>query len=112
MRHGLLHTAANTLGHLGAELTTTDTRLEAERQCLTREWHRLEVAINLGRLQCERAHADAEGSLAAVREARDHALAESQVWHPDRGPTHASPRIRPGARQRHDTAIPGTKWLY
>jgi hypothetical protein len=39
-------------------------------------------------------------------------VCRSAVWHPDRGPTHASPRIRPGARQRHDTTIPGTKWLY
>jgi hypothetical protein len=39
-------------------------------------------------------------------------ITPTPMWHPDRGPMHASPRIRPGAHQRHDTTIPGTKRLY
>ena len=42
------------------------------------KWHQLKVAINLGRLQRERANAEAEASLATSREASARALEEAK----------------------------------
>ena len=61
------------------ELGDVDTRLEAERLRLAREWLQLEVAINFGRLQRERARVEVEGPLAAAKEAHDRALEEAQA---------------------------------
>ena len=74
------------------ELAGVDARLEAKGLRLVEEWHKLKVAINLGRHQRELENAKAEASLAASREAYSRALedaceadhhreaAEKRVW--------------------------------
>nr|XP_020158444.1 tropomyosin-2-like [Aegilops tauschii subsp. strangulata] len=66
------------LSQLGEELVDVDARLETEGLRLADEWHQFKVAINLGRLQRERASAKAESSLAASREASARALEEAR----------------------------------
>lgn len=75
---GLLRTAADALQRLGAGLASNEVHLEDERLHLASGWRQLEVAVNLGRLQHERARAVAEGSLAAAAEARERAHSEAQ----------------------------------
>lgn len=79
VRYNLLQGTVSTLGRLGAELNDVDLYLEAERLRLAREWRRFEVALNFGRLQHKHAHAEAEESLAAAREAHDRALEEARA---------------------------------
>ena len=66
------------MNRLGEELEGVDARLEAEGLRLAVEWHRLKVAINLGRHQHELDNAKAEASLATSREACSQALEEAQ----------------------------------
>ena len=76
VRHELFREARGALSRLGEDLVDVDARLEAEDLRLADEWHRLKVAVNLGRLQDERANAKAEVSLATSREASARALVE------------------------------------
>ena len=57
------------MSRLGEELAGVDARLEAKGLRLAEEWHRLKVAINLGRHQRELENTKAEASLATSREA-------------------------------------------
>ena len=57
------------LSQLGGELVDVDAHLETKGLRLVDEWRQLKVAINLGRLQRERANAKAEASLATSCEA-------------------------------------------
>nr|XP_020167012.1 tol-Pal system protein TolA-like [Aegilops tauschii subsp. strangulata] len=66
------------LSRLGKELVDVDARLETEGLRLVDKWHELKVAINLRRLQRERANAKAEASLATSREASARALEEAR----------------------------------
>ncbi|KAE8781695.1 hypothetical protein D1007_45029 [Hordeum vulgare] len=63
---------------LGAGLVNNEACLEGEHPHLASGWLQLEVDVNFGHLQCERARAEAEGSLAAASEACEHALSEAQ----------------------------------
>ncbi|KAE8799212.1 hypothetical protein D1007_25336 [Hordeum vulgare] len=78
MPWGWLCTTANAFQSLGAGLASNEVRLEDERWCLASWWRQLEVAVNLGRLQHERAHTEVEGSLAAAEEARKLALFDTR----------------------------------
>ena len=62
--HELFQEAMGAMSRLGGELADIDARLEAEGLQLVEEWHRLKVAINLGRLQRKHADAEVEASLA------------------------------------------------
>nr|XP_020178607.1 dynein regulatory complex protein 1 homolog [Aegilops tauschii subsp. strangulata] len=70
------------LSQLGEELVDVDARLATEVLRLADERHQLKVAINLGRLQHERARAKAGASLVTSREASARALEEARE--PDR----------------------------
>ena len=78
VHHQLFQEAMGAMNRLGEELEGVDTRLEAEGLRLAEEWHKLKVAINLGRHQCELDNAKAEASLAASREACSRALEEAR----------------------------------
>ena len=65
IRHDLFQEAMAAISRLVGELANVDARLEAEGLRLMEEWHKLKVAINLGRHQCELDNAKAEASLAA-----------------------------------------------
>ena len=63
VHHELFREAMGALSRLGGELVDVDAHLEAEGLRLVEEWHRLKVAINLGRLQRKHADVKAEASL-------------------------------------------------
>ena len=67
MRVELFGEAIHAMIHIGGELANVDTRLEVENRHLEQEWQRLKVAINLGKLQRDKADARAEASLATSR---------------------------------------------
>ncbi|KAE8777000.1 hypothetical protein D1007_50281 [Hordeum vulgare] len=75
---GLFRTVADTLQRLGAALSSNEVRLKDDRMYLASGWRQLEVAVNLRRLQRERARVEAEESLAATVEARERALFEAR----------------------------------
>ena len=66
------------MNRLGEELEGVDGRLEAKGLQLSEEWHKLKVAINLGRHQRELDNVKVEASLTASREARSRALEEAR----------------------------------
>ena len=78
VRHELFQQAMGTMNRLGEELVGVDARLEAEGLWLAEEWHKLKVAINLGRHQRELDNMKVEASLAASREACSRALEEAR----------------------------------
>lgn len=79
VRHVLLQDASSTLNRLGAELHNVNLHLEAENLCLVCEWRRLEVAVNLSRLQCEAARSKDEESSVMVKEARNRSFEEAEA---------------------------------
>ena len=70
VRYELFREALGAMNRLGEELEGVDACLEAEGLRLVEEWHKLTVAINLGRPQREVDNVKVEASLAASREAR------------------------------------------
>ena len=66
------------LSWLGEEVVDVDARLETEGLRLADEWDQLKVAIDLGRLQRDRAIVQAKASLATSREASALALEEAR----------------------------------
>ena len=64
------------MSRLGGELVDVDARLEAEGLRLAEEWHKLKVAINLGRRQRDLENAKAEAKVS--REACSRALEEAR----------------------------------
>ena len=79
VRFGLFGEAMRAMVHLGGELANVDTRLEAENRRLEGEWQRLKVAINLGKLQRDKAEARAAASLTTSREACARAMEEAEA---------------------------------
>lgn len=61
------------------ELGNVDSQLAAERLHMAHEWRRLEVSVNFGCRLREQAQREAEGFLAAMREACNHALEEARA---------------------------------
>jgi hypothetical protein len=79
VHHDILQEAVSTLGRLGEELVDVDVHLESENLRLAREWYKLNIAINLGCQQHERACTEAAESLVTSHEACAHALEEARA---------------------------------
>lgn len=79
IKHNLLQNTRDALNQLEAELQNIDARQADGHLYLACRWHRLEVAVKLGRLQYESTHSKDEASATAASIAREHALQEAEV---------------------------------